>query len=80
MVHFECINNNKRKLCPGCLTDYELEKEGYYINTFHLKHLGKGGDKRANIDPPGVQRRKLSFVSCLSLHLMSYQLVHPLKL
>jgi hypothetical protein len=32
MVHFECIDNNKRKLCPGCLTDYELEKEGYYIS------------------------------------------------
>ena len=51
--------------------------------TFHLpfkKRLGKGRDKRANIDPPGVQRHKLSFVSCLSLHLMSYQLDHPPKL
>src|SRR6266540_2077039 len=27
MVHFEYIDN-KRKLCPGCLTTYELEKEG----------------------------------------------------
>lgn len=32
MVHFECIDNNKRKLCPGCPTDYELEKEGYYVS------------------------------------------------
>src|SRR6266498_1263891 len=31
MVHFEYIDN-KRKLCPGCLTTYELEKEGYYIS------------------------------------------------
>uniref|UniRef100_A0A1D1Z301 Restriction of telomere capping protein 1 n=1 Tax=Anthurium amnicola TaxID=1678845 RepID=A0A1D1Z301_9ARAE len=31
MVHFECIDN-KRKLCPGCPTIYELEKEGYYIS------------------------------------------------
>ncbi len=31
MVHFKCINNNKRKLYSGCPTDYELEKEGYYV-------------------------------------------------
>src|SRR4051812_36048400 len=28
MVHFECIDNNKRKLCSKCPTDFELEKEG----------------------------------------------------
>ncbi|CAG8672521.1 8889_t:CDS:1, partial [Cetraspora pellucida] len=31
MVHFEYINNNKCKLYPECLTDYELKKESYYV-------------------------------------------------
>ena len=31
MVHFKYIDN-KRKLCSECLTDYKLEKEGYYIS------------------------------------------------
>ena len=76
MIHFECIDN-KHKLYSECPTDYELEKK---VITFYLKCLGKEEDKRVNIDPLGAQRHKLSFVSYLSLHLMSYQLEHSSKL
>ncbi|CAI2188859.1 17718_t:CDS:2, partial [Funneliformis geosporum] len=31
IVHFECIEIN-RKLCPKCPTNYDLEKEGFYIS------------------------------------------------
>ncbi|RIA79605.1 hypothetical protein C1645_810731, partial [Glomus cerebriforme] len=48
MVHFECIDNNKRKLCPGCPTDYELEKEGYYVSPeTPRKRRRQGGERRS---------------------------------
>jgi len=46
IVHFECIDN-KHKLCLGCLTNYELEKEGYYIL---LKTPRKRRKQEVNVD------------------------------